>query len=69
LQTKGEVGECLMANDVLDKTRDLQIKLYRAAKRSPSRRFHALYDKVYRKDFFRTRPIRHRARGPVNERG
>jgi RNA-directed DNA polymerase len=51
LQTKGEVGECLMANDVLDKTRDLQIKLYRAAKRSPSRRFHALYDKVYRKDF------------------
>lgn len=40
-----------MANDVREKTRELQIKLYRAAKRSESRRFHALYDKVHRKDF------------------
>lgn len=33
-----------------DSTRQLQRKLYRAAKRSKSRRFHALYDKVYRQD-------------------
>jgi RNA-directed DNA polymerase len=39
-----------VANDTLDKTRELQLKLYRAAKRSPARRFHALYDKVYRRD-------------------
>jgi RNA-directed DNA polymerase len=39
-----------VANDTLDKTRELQRKLYRAAKRSPARRFHALYDKVYRRD-------------------
>jgi RNA-directed DNA polymerase len=38
------------ANDTHDKTRELQRKLYRAAKRSPARRFHALYDKVYRRD-------------------
>jgi hypothetical protein len=39
-----------VANDTHDKTRELQRKLYRAAKRSPARRFHALYDKVYRRD-------------------
>ncbi len=38
------------ANDTLDKTRRLQIKLYLAAKRNRNRRFHALYDKVYRTD-------------------
>ena len=38
------------ANDALDQTRRLQIKLYLAAKRSSTRRFHALYDKVYRTD-------------------
>ena len=30
-----------------DRTRQLQRTLYRAAKASPTRRFHALYDKVY----------------------
>jgi hypothetical protein len=42
------------ANDVqrgqIDPTRRLQRKLYRAAKQSPARRFHALYDKVHRTD-------------------
>ncbi len=40
----------LAANDTLDPTRRLQITLYLAAKRSPTRRFHALYDKVLRTD-------------------
>jgi RNA-directed DNA polymerase len=38
------------ANDTLDKPRRLRRTLYRAAKASPTRRFHALYDKVYRED-------------------
>lgn len=38
------------AKDAPDKVRDLQIKLYLAAKRSKNRRFHALYDRVYRRD-------------------
>ena len=33
-----------------DKARELQRVLYRAAKASPTRRFHALYDKMYRED-------------------
>jgi len=32
------------------KVRELQRTLYRAAKADPERRFHALYDKVYRRD-------------------
>ncbi len=40
----------LAANDTPDKIRRLQIKLYLAAKQSPTRRFHALYDKVHRTD-------------------
>jgi RNA-directed DNA polymerase len=38
------------ADDDLDAVRALQRKLYRAAKADPGRRFHALYDKVYRRD-------------------
>ena len=33
-----------------DKTRELQRTLYRAAKADPRRRFHALHDKVHRRD-------------------
>ena len=32
------------------KVRELQRTLYRAAKADPGRRFHAFYDKVYRRD-------------------
>ena len=38
------------ANNSEDKVRTLQRELYRTAKRSPNRRFHALYDKMTRWD-------------------
>ena len=40
-------------NNTLDSTRALQHKLYLAAKRSPTRRFHALFDRVWREDVLR----------------
>ena len=33
-----------------DKVRQLRRRLYVAAKRSPGRRFHALYDRIHRSD-------------------
>jgi RNA-directed DNA polymerase len=33
-----------------DKVRRLQERLWRAAKQSPTRRFHALYDRIFRRD-------------------
>jgi len=39
-----------MANDPVDKVRQLQRGLYKAAKRSRTRRFHALYDRICRGD-------------------
>lgn len=38
------------ANNTEEKVRELQRKLYLSAKANSKRRFHALYDKVYRKD-------------------
>jgi hypothetical protein len=36
-----------------DKTRELQRRLYLAAKRSKERKFHALYDRIYRPDIIK----------------
>src|ERR671937_1680029 len=49
---QGRAGEChIVARTTKpDKVRELQRTLYRAAKADPGRRFHALYDKVYRRD-------------------
>lgn len=38
------------ANNTIDKVQQLQRNLYRAAKENSKRRFHALFDKVYRED-------------------
>lgn len=40
----------MRANDPEDKVRELQRRLWRCAKRSKTRRFHALYDRIYRGD-------------------
>jgi len=48
---QGRAGECQMARTTTqDQVRELQRTLYRAAKADPGRRFHALYDKVSRRD-------------------
>src|SRR5436190_3297213 len=49
---QGRAGEChIVARSIeQDKVRELQRTLYRAAKADPGRRFHALYDKVSRRD-------------------
>ena len=38
------------ANNPIEKVRQLQRKLYVCAKQSRTRRFHALYDRIYRSD-------------------
>src|SRR5438552_11681573 len=49
---QGRAGEChIVARTAKqDKVRELQRTLYRAAKADPGRRFHALHDKIYRRD-------------------
>src|SRR3972149_1396664 len=48
---QGRAGECQMATTTeQDRVRELQRTLYRAARADPGRRFHALYDKLYRRD-------------------
>jgi len=42
------------ANNPIEKVRELQRTLCRAAKRNGVRRFHALYDKIFRKDILRS---------------
>jgi group II intron reverse transcriptase/maturase len=51
------------ASEPLDKVRELQRKLWIAAKSSHNRRFHTLYDKIYRKDFLWEAWSRVRANG------
>lgn len=46
-------GMATRPNDPIDKVRELQRTLFRAAKRCPSRRFHALYDRIHRSDVLR----------------
>jgi group II intron reverse transcriptase/maturase len=40
----------IKTNNIQDKVRQLQRKLYQSAKRNKARKFHALYDKLYRED-------------------
>ena len=40
----------IKTNNTQDKVRQLQRKLYQSAKGNRTRKFHALYDKLYRKD-------------------
>jgi len=50
-------------NPVLDKVRELQRKLWMCAKQSKTRRFHALYDRIYRSDVLREAWRRVRSNG------
>jgi len=53
------------ANNTIEKVRQLQRKLYLASKLNSKRKFHALYDKVYRKDVLAEAWKRVRANGGV----
>ena len=50
LLTLAGVGFAFRDNHPIDKVRELQRKLYMAAKLSPERRFHALFDRIWRGD-------------------
>jgi RNA-directed DNA polymerase len=49
----GEASEMALDAPRRPKVRELQRKLWAAAKRSPNRRFHALYDRIWRGDVLR----------------
>ncbi|MGH2802939.1 MAG: group II intron reverse transcriptase/maturase [Gammaproteobacteria bacterium] len=49
----GEASEMALEAPRRPKVRELQRKLWAAAKRSPDRRFHALYDRIWRGDVLR----------------
>ena len=51
------------ANIPMDKVRQLQRKLYVCAKQSGTRRFHALYDRIYRSDVLWRAWVRVRSNG------
>jgi RNA-directed DNA polymerase len=51
------------ANTPKEKVRELQRQLYVCAKRSQTRRFHALYDRIYRSDVLREAWRRVRSNG------
>src|SRR5215217_3698664 len=51
------------ANNPSEKVRELQIKLWVCAKSSRTRRFHALYDRIYRSDVLREAWRRVRSNG------
>jgi len=53
------------ANDTIEKVRQLQRKLYLAAKSGSKRKFHALYDKIYREDILTEAWKRVKANGGV----
>ena len=47
---KGEGMSASRTNNPVEKVRELQRKLFMAAKRKPGRRFHALFDRIWRGD-------------------
>ena len=47
---KDQLHQEKFCNQNIEKSRELQRKLYLAAKRNRNRRFHALYDRIYRPD-------------------
>jgi RNA-directed DNA polymerase len=51
------------ANNTIGKVRQLQRKLYQSAKLNSKRKFHALYDKVYRRDIMKEAWRRVKANG------
>ena len=50
---KGEGMSAPRTNNPTEKARELQRKLFIAAKRQPGRRFHALFDRIFRGDVLR----------------
>ena len=59
---KGE-GMPARANHPVDKVRELQRKLFMVAKRQPGRRFHVLFDRIWRSDVLQEAWKRVRANG------